>query len=454
MIIRIIKGLILLISLCTYGLLQAQSSKFMSPIHWDLDLGIEERSSTINFHPALSFPTISEEYQKDLGDLKSYSFFMVLTQENESSIGQLRIGDDLVLFEHDVVKSRQSFEIEDTEAKPKFFTLIDSNGPKVQPTTLKIGSQSDSLKFKGKVAEIIVYDRRLDKKQRRKVESYLAIKYGIPLHESSAYVSSTGDSIWYSKDHTEYKHRVSLLGRDDESGLYQKQTLHSYGDFNVGIALDRLTYLNAENIGQFDDLEYITCADNGHSLLFYPSADDPSQNVMLRKWELNSGTHPLRNNSTFQVRVHKDEFPSRDNQKEVYLSLENRVSDKEAELHFLMQADSKGYLTATLPMENLGTTSHFSFIEKYRGPISNSVSDFSVFPNPIMAASEFTISVKAQDPVTFSVASREGKLIMKKTYYPENGILIIRDKILDEGLYHLTLESNGTTSSKELIVIK
>jgi hypothetical protein len=57
------------------------------------------------------------------------------------------------------------------------------------------GSNRD---FKGKYAEIIGYEDTLSDTERQKVESYLALKYGITLDQSTAqdYLASDGTVVW------------------------------------------------------------------------------------------------------------------------------------------------------------------------------------------------------------------------------------------------------------------
>jgi hypothetical protein len=73
----------------------------------------------------------------------------------------------------------------------------------------------------GLVAEFIVYETILKEKQIAKIESYLAIKYGITLERN--YVNSQGQTIWNRKTENVYSNNIAGIGRDDLSTLYQKQ---------------------------------------------------------------------------------------------------------------------------------------------------------------------------------------------------------------------------------------
>ncbi len=77
--------------------------------------------------------------------------------------------------------------------------------------------------FNGLIPEMIAYNRVLDRQERLRVASYLALKYGITLTEPSAtYMNSSGDIIWDGETYTSYHHNIAGIGRDDSSGLIQK----------------------------------------------------------------------------------------------------------------------------------------------------------------------------------------------------------------------------------------
>ncbi|WP_035717591.1 beta strand repeat-containing protein, partial [Flavobacterium succinicans] len=92
------------------------------------------------------------------------------------------------------------------------------------PLTPLIGGTKNSsfFNFNGEVAEIITYNTGLSTFDKIKVESYLAVKYGITLDESvNNYVSSSGSSIWEYRTHW---HDVFGIGKDDAISLNQSQS--------------------------------------------------------------------------------------------------------------------------------------------------------------------------------------------------------------------------------------
>ena len=63
-------------------------------------------------------------------------------------------------------------------------------------------------RFDGYSPEVIIYGRYLTPAERRKVESYLAVKYGITLNNS--YLDSEGNLIWDKDENLGYHHRARM----------------------------------------------------------------------------------------------------------------------------------------------------------------------------------------------------------------------------------------------------
>ena len=135
---------------------------------------------------------------------------------------------------------------------------------------LSIGAGiSNSFGWKGKIAEVVIYNQKLTGDSRRKVESYLALKYGIALDQSSAnnYIASNGAVVWDATGEIEYKHGIIGLCRDDASGLNQKVAKTMSNDAVLTMALDNeFTKANNDNTRQGNhqnDLQFLMVAHNG-----------------------------------------------------------------------------------------------------------------------------------------------------------------------------------------------
>lgn len=106
------------------------------------------------------------------------------------------------------------------------------------------GNTGSGYLFDGEIAEIIIYDRDLTTTELQKVESYLAIKYGITLGSNDAfwdtpsntsspfgytgtsnnYLDSSGNIIWNGAANAGFGYNVFGIARDDNSALMQTQS--------------------------------------------------------------------------------------------------------------------------------------------------------------------------------------------------------------------------------------
>ncbi|RFC53262.1 T9SS type A sorting domain-containing protein [Brumimicrobium aurantiacum] len=124
-----------------------------------------------------------------------------------------------------------------------------------------IGEITDNAKFEGSIAEVITFSKFLSKYERNKVESYLAIKYGVTLHSSFDYLSSNGTVIWEGS--STHPNDIIGIGKDSNSDLLQKQS-HSLDD-SIRVYLNSLQLTNKSNTGNFiNDKSFIVLAHNNN----------------------------------------------------------------------------------------------------------------------------------------------------------------------------------------------
>ncbi|WP_206099174.1 cadherin-like beta sandwich domain-containing protein, partial [Paenibacillus xylanexedens] len=126
--------------------------------------------------------------------------------------------------------------------------------------------------WQGTIEEIIVFDHALTDAERQKVSTYLAIKYGYTLDQTTAnsYVDSNMATIWDAQENAVYTHRVTSIGRDDQSGLMQKQAKAQEQGSTLTIALgNSVEDTNSANKNEFlKDSSFFTFGDNGASTEF------------------------------------------------------------------------------------------------------------------------------------------------------------------------------------------
>ena len=100
-------------------------------------------------------------------------------------------------------------------------------------STLDIG-RADSLPLNGKFAEALYFDHRISDTAVIQWISYLAVKYGITLAQTD-YLDSRKNVIWDYSGYPDYSTSIAGLGRDDSTGLFQKQTYFADGQIIMGI---------------------------------------------------------------------------------------------------------------------------------------------------------------------------------------------------------------------------
>jgi predicted outer membrane repeat protein len=120
--------------------------------------------------------------------------------------------------------------------------------------------------FQGDVAEVLIYAGTLTLAQRRQVEAYLAIKYGLTLTDGGqpvSYTSSGGAVLWDASAQSGFHNNVTGIGRDDTSGLYQTRSLGSGSGALVTLA----NGASIDSPGSFSaDSSFLLVGDNGGSL--------------------------------------------------------------------------------------------------------------------------------------------------------------------------------------------
>lgn len=86
-----------------------------------------------------------------------------------------------------------------------------------------VGGYFTDRGYNGKIAEVIAYRDALSSTEQQKVETYLAIKYGITLVNKN-YIDSEGNIIWNASTNSAYHHDVAGIGRNDVSLLDQRKS--------------------------------------------------------------------------------------------------------------------------------------------------------------------------------------------------------------------------------------
>jgi hypothetical protein len=155
--------------------------------------------------------------------------------------------------------------------------------------------------FYGYIPELLVYSRVLNPLERRKAETYLAIKYGVSLSDS--YISSDDKLIWDWSVNANYNNRIFGLIRDDKSGISQLMATTSYEEASYYSdqydsykdqdpkgkpSAYRLLVFGQSPGNGLDDTNFVLCGDDNAAITSKEVDGMAGLKRMSRKWKLNT----------------------------------------------------------------------------------------------------------------------------------------------------------------------
>jgi hypothetical protein len=147
-------------------------------------------------------------------------------------------------------------------------TYTADNNTLSDPSSVGIGNHDDPVsgsQFQGRIAEVINFSIALGDTDRYKIETYLAIKYGMSLDH--VYLNTTGDTIWDNTANAAYHNRITGIGRDDETGLDQRQSRNVENTSVVTIAHGSIAATNQDNSNNFiSNKSFVVVGDDGGDL--------------------------------------------------------------------------------------------------------------------------------------------------------------------------------------------
>lgn len=145
----------------------------------------------------------------------------------------------------------------------------------------------DGESFIGEIMEMAYYNNHaFTASERNQIESYLALKYGVGL--STDYTASNGSTTpWATSSNVGYTTGVTGIGRDDNSGLNQKQSQSSAATGLVAIGLGTVASDNASNSNTFTaDLDFVMWGHNGGNVAFTSTGAPTGKMILERQWKV------------------------------------------------------------------------------------------------------------------------------------------------------------------------
>ncbi|NRB48377.1 MAG: T9SS type A sorting domain-containing protein [Saprospiraceae bacterium] len=139
--------------------------------------------------------------------------------------------------------------------------------------------------FTGNLPVLLIYDRVLSKLEQLRVNSHLALQYGISL-PSTDYVNAAGKIIWNFKDNQDFPYRITGIAHDPISGLNQKRSSSQMSRQNLlELSAGPWTLTNAANNTELPSGASLIWSDNGERLRFVQEdARTGTPTLLERKW--------------------------------------------------------------------------------------------------------------------------------------------------------------------------
>ena len=160
------------------------------------------------------------------------------------------------------------------------------------------GIQNDGGRiFNGAISEIIVFNDSLSLDERKRINSYLALKYGLTLNHE--YLASSGTTIKQLPDG--YENNIVGIGRDDCASLNQKQSKSIEDEGVVTLSLGAIAATNQNNAKIFSaDESFLIVGNDGQTVdTWSPVGGMSSDSRINRTWKIDNTN--ISQNITFTI---------------------------------------------------------------------------------------------------------------------------------------------------------
>ncbi len=202
-------------------------------------------------------------------------------------------------------------------------------------------------------AEAMVFPSTISAAEHQRVQSYLAIKYGITLDQTVAtnYLSGDGSVVWNVTTNTGFNNNIIGIGKDDCQGLNQKQSKSANGGFQPVISTTGFAATNATNATDLTGSKSfeISGSDAGATSFGASYAFAGMTHRITRIWKIQeTGTV-----GTVKVAIEKTEFSGNATNINLLRSLDATFDNSDTKI--VMVSETIGgveYYTATIDFTN------------------------------------------------------------------------------------------------------
>lgn len=313
--------------------------------------------------------------------------------------------------------------------------------------TLTLGLEGDNKGVKN-LCELLYFPGIMPGDAQRKIETALAVRYGALLHGS--YVDPQMRTLWNTTDaDSAYSHGVCAIGRDDSHKLLQTKSVIR-GDI-----------LTLESSSSLVDLDYVFLGSDSNSLSLtggFMVFEDNLYNSFARRWKMRARTGSERISvnlsadldlpaSGIRLLVTGDDgsewLVACDDLSPVFKNVELRSG---IDYYLTLLVDNE---TATYAQNDL-----VSDAANNNGSAAFGNGSVRVSPNPTTGLYTVGVEQSDEDIVDIRIMDVNGRIVEQFSTSEKVSQYTYTGSLQTEGVYYVTVTSNGRQKTIKLIVVK
>ena len=367
-------------------------------------------------------------------------------EESEMPVWQLSFNDSVRcgLTTRNILHNQTAIQYSSDNRPGPIINTLQQTAPDGLDSTqshcrLTLGSTTDQSTHI-KVAEIMYFEGKPAMGLLRRVQSYLAIKYGVTLGPIN-YTDGYGNIVWRYKDNMPFHNRIIGVGTDSTYNLVQPKSISECDSSIITLYADSLI-----------EGRFCLLGDNGGALAY---ATDSLLGIeyLYRMWKVNQAlgtnvwdtirygiaidTTLLPGNSDSLVLMVGDEYYYPDSITDGKLYYNNIIFGSDSTFIALARGAFLWNMTNTKSKQSSATTNDLAGITT------------QVYPNPTNG--RYTIDVSGAEEVTVKIHNTLGKEVM--TYYDkEKYHYTFSGTLPNNNVYYVTITTEQGSQTMKLIV--
>ena len=367
-------------------------------------------------------------------------------EESEMPVWQLSFNDSIRcgLTTRNILHNQTSIQYSSDNRPGPIINTLQQTAPDGLDSTqshcrLTLGSTTEQSTHI-KVAEIMYFEGKPAMGLLRRVQSYLAIKYGVTLGPIN-YTDGYGNIVWRYKDNMPFHNRIIGVGTDSTYNLVQPKSISECDSSIITLYADSLI-----------EGRFCLLGDNGGALAYAPDSLLGIE-YLYRMWKVNQAlgtnvwdtirygiaidTTLLPGNSDSLVLMVGDEYYYPDSITDGKLYYNNIIFGSDSTFIALARGAFLWNMTNTKSKQSSATTNDLAGITT------------QVYPNP--SNGRYTIDVSGAEEVTVKIHNTLGKEVM--TYYDkEKYHYTFSGTLPNNNVYYVTITTEQGSQTMKLIV--